>query len=134
MWLQTTGGTYFIPVRGGQVVLFERANGKWSVGRKMKGERGEWLFTDLTFDYAMAWGENVATQMDPTVAIRDKAWRRAKPSPAQVDLAIRMKLADPAELMNMRRGAVSDLLSVKFASRDLKALDKARAKIVAASK
>lgn len=132
-WLQTKGGTYFIPVRGGQVVLWEKDSGKWSVGKKMKGSRGEWLFSDITFDYAMAWGENVAEQLDPTVSSRDKAWRRGKPTDAQVDLAIRLKLAPVDELMNMRRGAVSDMLSVFFASKDLKALDAARKTVSAAS-
>jgi len=129
VWLQTKGGTWFIPVRGGAVVLFSPdGGGHFSVGRKMDRQSGEWLYKGVTsLEAAMAWGEQLADEMDPTLANKDRAWRRAKPSQAQLDLAIRMKLAPVEELEAMRRGALSDLLSVHFASRSLKALDSAAA-------
>lgn len=131
VWLQTKGGTWFIPVRGGQVVLWEKPDGRYSVGLKMKGQQGTWKFHGLEMEYAMAWGEQLAESLDPMIADKDRAWRRTKPSQAQLDLAMRMRLAPADELAAMRKGALSDLLSVHFASRDLKALDQARAKLSA---
>lgn len=128
VWLQTKGGTWFIPVRGGYVVLFENADGSWSVGRKMDRQGGEWIVKHVAeLATAMSWGEQVAMTQDPTLADKGRTWRRAKASPAQIDLCVRMKLASYDELVDMRRGAVSDMLSIHFASRDLKALDKAKA-------
>lgn len=129
VWLQTKGGTQFIPVRGGQVVLWEKADGRYSVGVKMQREQGRWLYHDMELEYAMSWGEQIASDIDPMVADKDRSWRRTKPSQAQLDLAMRLRLAPADELVNMRKGAISDLLSVHFASRELKALDAARAKL-----
>lgn len=124
VWLQTRGGTWFIPVRGGSIVLWSPDGSTYSVGKKMGRNGGEWLFRGLnSLEIAMAWGEQAANNIDPTVASKDRAWRRSKPSEAQLDLAIRFRLAPVEELTAMRRGAVSDLLSIHFASRDLKALD-----------
>lgn len=122
-WLQTKGGLWFIPVRvdgrSGEVVLWQSELGHWSVGLKRQGQPGEWIHKGLEFEYAMAWGDQLANSIDPTVADKNRSWRRAKPSDAQVDLAARMKLAPVDELAAMRRGALSDLLSIHFASRDL---------------
>jgi hypothetical protein len=119
VWLQTRGGVWFIPVRGGVICLRDRGDGTWSVGRKMDRAAGEWLVTGVTFEYALSWGEQIATEMDPMVAEKDRAWRRGKASAGQVDLAVRMNLAPVEELTTMRRGAVSDLISIHFASRML---------------
>jgi superfamily II DNA or RNA helicase len=121
VWLRTKAGTWFIPVRNGMVVLWQKPNGTWSVGRKMDRQPGEWLVTGVEFEYALSWGEQIAADTDPMVAEKDRAWRRTKPSPAQLDLALRMRLGDPEELAAMRKGALSDLISIHFASR---ALDK----------
>lgn len=119
VWLQTKGGVWFIPVRGGIVCLWEKPDGTVSVGRKLDRKLGEWLFSGLSLEAAMSWGEQIANEFDPTLAQKDRAWRKTKPSDAQLDLAIRMRIAPADELVQMRRGAVSDLLSIHFASRDL---------------
>lgn len=119
VWLRTKGGLDFIPIRGGVIVLWKRADGTYSVGRKMDRQPGEWMIHGVEFEYALSWGEQIAMEMDPTVASKDRGWRRGKPSPAQVDLAIRLRLASEEELFTMRKGAVSDLLSIHFASRSL---------------
>jgi len=130
VWLQTKGGTYFIPFRGGVVCLWTKDGIRYSVGIKRDRQPGTWLYSDLdSIEVAMAWGEQTANEIDPTVATKDRAWRKAKPSDAQLDLAIRMRLAPVDELVAMRRGAVSDLLSIHFASRELKALDDAHAAV-----
>lgn len=125
VWLKTKGGIDFIPIRGGMVVLWQRADGTYSVGRKLDRQPGEWLIHGTEFEYALSWGEQIAMDTDPMLAEKDRAWRRTKPSLAQLELAARMKLAPVDELANMRKGAVSDLLSIHFASREL---DKALAK------
>jgi superfamily II DNA or RNA helicase len=129
VWLQTKGGVRFIPVRvsgeAGSVVLWQSPQtGLWSVGIKVRSQQGVWKVRGVEFEYALSWGEQIATEIDPTVATKDRAWRRAKPSEAQLDLALRMKLAPVEELTAMRRGAVSDLLSIHFANRELKALER----------
>jgi superfamily II DNA or RNA helicase len=123
VWLQTYGGVWFIPVRldgkSASVVLYQADGGRWSVGVRKLGRPGEWLYQELDFEAAMAWGEQTAMELDPTVADKNRAWRRGKPSPSQLDLATRLRLAPIGELANYRRGALSDLLSIHFASRDL---------------
>jgi hypothetical protein len=129
VWLQTKGGTWFIPIRGGYVVLFENADSTWSVGRKMERQGGEWIVKHVAnIETAMSWGEQIAMTADPTLADKGRSWRRAKASPAQIDLCIRMRLGTYDDLSQMRRGAVSDLLSIHFGTRELKALDAAKAK------
>jgi superfamily II DNA or RNA helicase len=123
VWLQTKGGVWFIPVRvngvSGSVVLYQSDLGHWSVGLKESRRPGEWLYKGLDFEAAMAWGEQTAAEIDSTVSGKDRAWRRAKPSQAQVDLAAKLHLAPADELAGFRRGALSDLLSIHFASREL---------------
>lgn len=132
VWLQTKGGTWFIPFRGGVVCLWTKDGIRYSVGKKVDRQPGTWLYSDLdSLEVAMAWGEQTASEIDPTVAEKDRAWRRGKPSEKQLDLAIRLRLAPVEELANMRRGALSDLLSIHFASRELKNLDAANATALA---
>jgi len=125
VWLQTKGGLYFIPVKTGTVLIYENPAGQWSVGTKLNKEGGKWLASGLTFEYAMAHGEQLASDIDPSVSSKSSSWRRTKPSDAQLALAIKLRLGDPADLTAMRKGALSDLLSIHFASRSL---DKALAK------
>lgn len=131
VWLQTKGGTWFIPLKGGAVCLFSPdGGGRWSVGIKMDREAGVWRYKGLdSLEVAMAWGEQIAGELDPMLAEKGRAWRKTKPSQAQVDLAARLRLAEPEELAVMRRGALSDLLSVHFASRTLRDLDAAAKKV-----
>jgi superfamily II DNA or RNA helicase len=123
VWLQTKAGVWFIPVRvdgrAASVVLWQSDLGAWSVGVKVTGRPGEWVHKGLTFEYALAWGEETANEIDPTIADKRRAWRRTKPSEAQLDLAAKLKLAPVDELSVLRKGALSDLLSIHFASRDL---------------
>jgi superfamily II DNA or RNA helicase len=118
-WLKTYAGTYFIPVKGGQVVIFENTDGTWRVGRKMDRKPGVWEANGLTLEYAMAHGENIADEIDPSVSSKASSWRRTKPSDAQVGLALKLKLAPADEIVAMRKGALSDLISIHIASRAL---------------
>jgi hypothetical protein len=69
----------------------------------------------------MAWGEALAEEDDPvgTITMKDRAWRRTKPSEGQIKMALRLKVAPIDELMAMRKGAVSDAISIALASRQL---------------
>lgn len=120
VWLQTYGGTWFIPVRGGIVFLWpESTPGLYTVGVKDERGKGERVIEGVTLEYGMAHGEQLAEERDPMVATKGRSWRRTKPSAAQMDLAIRLQLADPAAVAEMRKGELSDLISVHMASRQL---------------
>jgi hypothetical protein len=67
----------------------------------------------------MAHGEVLAEEADPTVSLKDRAWRRTKASEGQVNMALRLKVGPVDELVTMRKGALSDLISIKLASRML---------------
>ncbi len=120
VWLQTYGGTWFIPVRGGIVFLWpESTPGLYTVGVKDDRSKGERVIEGVTLEYGMAHGEQLAEERDPMVATKGRSWRRTKPSQAQMDLAIRLQLAEPAAVLEMRKGELSDLISVHMASRQL---------------
>jgi superfamily II DNA or RNA helicase len=120
-WLQTAKGVWFVPVKGGVFFLYpEGEAGTYTVGYKSE-RRGpaKRIHTGLDLGYAMAHGESLAEEADPTVSLKDRAWRRTKPSEGQVAMALRLKVAPVDEIMAMRKGAVSDLISIKLASRML---------------
>jgi hypothetical protein len=52
------------------------------------------------------------------VSLKDRAWRRTKPSEAQVGYAIKLGL-DAERAFEMRKGELSDWISVTVASRML---------------
>lgn len=140
-WLQTREGTWFIPVKAGVFFIWPEIggplDGTYRLGYKKQYDRkrvggpqwGEssvnfdrsngWIHQGLTLEYAMAWGEELAEADDPTVSLRDRKWRRTKPSQAQIDYAIRLKVAPPDEIAELRKGPLSDLISVAVASKML---------------
>lgn len=128
-WLQTKKGTWFVPVTYGVFFLWPAATeegdepGTWRLGYKHSKRGGirnsGWIEKNLTLEYAMAWGEQMSELDDPTVSLRDRKWRRTKASQAQQDLAIRLKIADPETVLEMRKGALSDAISIFVASRQL---------------
>ena len=123
-WLQTRGGVFFIATREHTWFLWpdetvEVGNG-WKVGRcgLYSSKGGEWVQTRMPLEYAMAWAEQMATEEDPSIASRTSSWRRTKASPAQVEHARKIKLPE-AEIEGIRRGALSDAISIFYASRIL---------------
>jgi superfamily II DNA or RNA helicase len=123
VWLQTKAGVFFVPTALGVFFLWP-VDGAWNLGYKSQKPRIDdrkpgWIYEGLTMEYAMAHGETLAEADDPTVSRRDRQWRKTKASQAQVDLAARLKIAPVEELVNYRRGALSDALSVHVASRML---------------
>jgi hypothetical protein len=92
----------------------------WSKAPDAVFEREQgWIHTGMTLEYAMAHGEAMAEEDDPTVSLKDRAWRKTKPSQAQLDYAIRIKAVDPESAFAMRRGELSDRISIHLASRQL---------------
>ncbi len=120
-WLNTPAGVWFITTRTSTWFLWPDADDPslWRIGkcgiRSAKG--GQWVMTGLTLGYARAWAEQRATEEDPSIASRTSSWRRGRPSEAQVSFANRLGL--PVEVTELRRGALSDAISVHFASKIL---------------
>lgn len=123
-WLQTHGGTWFIPTKKCLVVLKPQDDGKFRVARthscyRAKGEDAAWL-TDraMSLELAIAWGEQLAIGIDPVVADRSRDWRknRRKPSEKQFAQADRLKLEYHPKI---RKNELSDMISVHYASKML---------------
>ena len=117
VWLRTGKGVLFIGCGDTTVFLWPSPDGAglWDVCTQTKGtpkwERTEHVAMDI--GSAMAWGEVVAEDTGSFSIAKSAAWRRAKPSEGQAKVAERMGL----DLEGKRRGDVSDLLSITFASR-----------------
>jgi superfamily II DNA or RNA helicase len=140
-WLQTKGGRWFIPTQGGIFFLWPEDDGKfWRLGymeqysRKSTRSFGQsrdtggpfqverksgWIEEGMTLEYAMAWGEQLAELDDPTVSLKDRSWRRTKPSEAQIAYALRLKCVTPELAYSMRKGELSDKISIHLASKQL---------------
>jgi superfamily II DNA or RNA helicase len=118
VWLQTHGGVWFIPTREYTYFLWpDGTDGHYKIGRcgVYNTRGGQWLKGGLTLEYAMAIAEQGAREIDPTVSQKSASWRSGKPSDAQTGLAERLGI----EVGDMRRGALSDAISVHYASRIL---------------
>jgi superfamily II DNA or RNA helicase len=123
VWLQTYGGIWFIPTTDWTYFLWPEQNGiTWKVGRKPtwrnRTAKGGWLQEELTLEYAMAWGEQDAAEVDPSISRKTASWRRQsnKPSQGQLDLLARYGLPITE---GMSKSEASDLISIHLASRDL---------------
>lgn len=123
-WLRTHGGTWFIPTKKCLVVLKPQEDGKFRVARthsnyRARGEDAAWL-TDraMSLELAIAWGEQLAIEIDPVVADRSRDWRknRRTPTKQQKDHATRLGLSFHPKI---RKNELSDLISVHYASRML---------------
>lgn len=119
VWLQTTGGKWFIPTRTNTIFLWPRDDGTYDVGKcdVYTTKNGSWLHKGLPVEMAMSWGEQEADELDPSVSTKASSWREKsrKPSDAQVALAARLGL----DSAGMNRGELSDAISVVYASRIL---------------
>jgi hypothetical protein len=123
-WLQTRGGRWFIPVTYGLFFLWPEDDGKfWRLGyvesKRGGARRPGWIEEGMTLEYAMAWGEQLAELDDPTVSLKDRSWRRTKPSEAQIAMALRLKCVTPELAYAMRKGELSDKISIHLASKQL---------------
>jgi superfamily II DNA or RNA helicase len=123
VWLKTVGGIWFIPTRVGVWFIAQRpdAPGGYWVGcsgsnRGMEG--GYWYSPEpMAETDAMMICQSAAEDISPDVASRDAKWRKGKATPAQVQQVSSLGYLAREEAAALRRGPVSDLLSIHFASR-----------------
>lgn len=121
VWLRTYAGINFIAVGDTTVFLFKSLENPAAldVVTLIKGARTPVrhpVHRNLDPGMAMAWGEVVAEDMGAFPVVKSASWRKAKPSEKQVALAERLGVPGAA---GMRRGDLSDALSVAFRSRSL---------------
>lgn len=121
VWLKTPGGFWFIPTREGYVFLWPTDDG-FKVGitgsqYKMKG--GRYIKDEpLELHFAMAWGEQLAEEIDPSTSQRSASWRRKKEkaNPKQRELADRLGIKYSGDI---KKDEMSDKIATHFASKIL---------------
>jgi superfamily II DNA or RNA helicase len=114
-WLMTEQGVMFIPLGSeGEVFLWPTDRGTFDVCYSPKNGRWQKVRLDLAMGSAQAWAETEAEERMPFNTGRKASWRKGKPSEAQLSIAEAHKITVPEDLS---RGKLSDLISVKFASR-----------------
>lgn len=123
-WLMTRGGTYFLSAGDSAYVFLSPSItplGSWDVAWCSKGKAkldgGFSEHVGVAMEYALAWGEEVAAEkggelMD-TYTSKAKSWRREQPSPAQLDLATRLRIPAPE---GIRKGDLSKLIDTHLAT------------------
>jgi superfamily II DNA or RNA helicase len=123
VWLQTSGGYWFIPAGGGYIALLPGPGGQYAVALFPPGDSPPQYGRPVPeLALAMALGEERASAMDGRgvarvrTASRDAPWRRRNAAPSEKQLAAcrRMRVAVPP---GANAGDVSDLISVRVASR-----------------
>ena len=124
VWLKTWGGIYFVPTQARIYFIAQQTpDSGYYVGvsgstQSMNG--GRWLTPEpLDITTAMAIAQEAAQNEDDTVSHRDAKWRRTKPSAAQLRLASSLGLLPADMVTQVRKGPVSDVISMHFASRML---------------
>lgn len=126
VWLKTHKGVWFIPTRSATVFLWpdgvdDSGQETWKIGQcgVYDARGGQWLQGGLTQTYAMAIAEGVAGDLDPTVSNKTRSWRRTPVSDGQKVLAARYGIELERDGEPLRKGELSDLISVHIASRFL---------------
>jgi len=117
-WLQTRAGIWFVPTRERLFFLWPRRNGKYDVGScsNRTTSDGVWLAKDLDLDYAMAWAESAATEIDPSVSSRNASWRKRSQPPSEAQARVCRQVGIIVG-RDDTKSDVSDKLSIHFASR-----------------
>jgi hypothetical protein len=116
-WLRTRLGIWFLPAGERLIAIVPGvAAGTWDVTAMDAKQRGtgRWVATGVyELSYAMAWAEADVTHAEKMTAARDRAWRKGKPSAAQVGYARRFGLFSAD---GMTSGEVSEIIAVGTAS------------------
>jgi hypothetical protein len=132
LWLRTEDrGWWFVPVMGGVFFLYPKSDGTFAVGYKQNNRQAQVIEgkdPGLTLELGMAWAERYASEVDSdraehgfSVSSRSAGWRKGNrpSSPAQRDLAVNLGI-DRELASNMIKRDLSDLISIKIATRALK--------------
>lgn len=121
VWLTSRVGVPFVPC-GDHVIFMVEGGDGWYVGNADSRlgpdgrPRGRWLATGLSQADALQVASDRAEDLGAHLARRSAGWRSGAPSPAQVELAGRIGIANA---QNYTRGALSDDISVAMATRVL---------------
>jgi superfamily II DNA or RNA helicase len=123
-------GSWVLPAGGGVVILvdaakdeFEDAWEVWKVGAAKGSTPVRISERALTMDWARGVGEEFVRGLDRTISRSDAAWRARSVSEGQRAQLERNKIEIPKGLT---RGKASDLLTAKYAARDIKRIRKIR--------
>jgi superfamily II DNA or RNA helicase len=124
VWLKTWQGVWFVPTQSRVYFIAQQSpdSGYYvgCSGTTQSMEGGRWLTPEpLDITTAMALAQEAAENEDSTVSRRDAKWRRTKPSAAQLRLAAGLGLLPEDMASTVRKGPVSDVISMHFASRML---------------
>lgn len=121
-WLQTDGGTYFLPAGDVYVLIAPGAEpNTWDVAwlaqkvnAPVDGSMGDLTeHQGLSLEMACSWAEEVVEEFGGRVlADRRQTWRRREPSAAQVNWCERRGI----DIEGKTKGEVSDIMSQFFAS------------------
>lgn len=122
VWLQTKGGILFIESAGLLVFLFKSETDPtlmdvvgYIPGGDQEHPTRHATHRNLDMATAMAWGEVVAEERSGHSLAKSARWRSTAPSPGQVRLAEAFGI----DVTGMRKGAVSDAISIYKASQEL---------------
>jgi hypothetical protein len=118
VWLRTDRNVWFIPAGGSLVFLWDDvANGGVVVAVSDKyGMNAEKRTEPIPLDLAMALGEDLAMDLDSTIAGRQASWRRRREPATEKQVA----MLGPQAYDGLTKRDASDLISVMFTSRSLK--------------
>jgi len=142
-WLETEGGVWFLSVPRGLIFLWpDKEPGRYRVGSvaDSPGNRPRWHLHDVDLEFAMAWGEQTATEymrvFEERAADSDAVrywslqktanWRRRPATTPQINFALSLGVdltpwisTTVATNYLIKRGEISDLISIKKASKIL---------------
>lgn len=123
-WLKTGAGINFIATAQ-RVWFIAQQPGIWEgyrvgySGTTSSMEGGGWATDPMDMTAAMAIAQERAQAEDASIARRDSKWRKTKPSNRQLQLALGYGLLPADMATTVRKGPVSDILSIYFTSRML---------------
>ncbi len=118
-WLQTRGGTWFLPLgKDFLAIVPDQWNRRgWAVIR-LGATHGHssWIAGGIEeMSYAMAHGEQAVSAAEMMYVVKGKEWRKGKVTPAQIEMAGRWGMRADA-IAGLRRGELSDLISIEQGS------------------
>lgn len=114
-WLTTPSGLLFIPAGDGEVFLWASDQpGLWDVCYAPKSGKWQKVREGLPLGTATGWAETEADERAPFNVRKGAAWRKKKPSEAQLGFARNLRIDLPTDV---RSGDLGNLISVALATR-----------------
>lgn len=125
-WLKTKKGYWFIPLKDWSLVIYpeDSSYSSFMLGRVYTGSgigrKGEKYGSGMNLEYAKAWGESVASELDPagTYSTKGASWKRRKTPPSDAQKKYAVTLGIPVT-EKTTKAELSDLISIAVASRAL---------------